>query len=120
MIELPLVVLILFFVVGVACGFIVERWTDDGRRRRALAKAAPVWEVHVGSDGTRDDSIGYVGTGRSVVVSVRKVRRAGQHSKVMQRIEVARVPADGDPGEILTAVDRAQEMAQTLALTGAA
>lgn len=122
MFEIPIgaavLLALMFFALGAMAAQVVGDVTRDGRKRRALAKAIPTWEVHVGSDG-RDLGYGIISTGDSVVVCVRKVRRIGQHFELLQKIEVARVRGDADPDKILTAVDRAQAMVSTLSLTGA-
>lgn len=123
MIEIPLIGLIMVMfvwgLIGFMTGSLVHLATKEGRRRRALNRVTPVWEVHVGSDGT-DYGYGVIGTGHAAIVQVRKVRRAGQHFELLQKIEVARVSGDADPDRIMAAVDRAQLMIQTLTLTGAA
>lgn len=123
MIEVPVVIFIVFLVMFTAVGFLggrtVELTTREGRRKRALSNVTPVWEVHVGSDG-RDYGYGVYSSGEHVVVSVRKVRRAGPHAEQLQKIEVARVRGESDPEEILAAVDQANALVNALALTGAA
>lgn len=122
MIEIPIgaviMLALMFFTLGLLAGRMYDDVSRDARKRRALAKVTPVWEVHVGGDG-RDLGYGIISTGESVIVCVRKVRRAGQHFELLQKIEVARVRGHEDPDKILTAVDRAQAMVSTLALTGA-
>jgi hypothetical protein len=119
MIEVPAIGLIIllatFLMVAFMAGSISRHLTRDGRKRRALNRATAMWEVHIGSDGPS-----YEFLGQSVVITARKVRRAGQHVEVLQRIEVARVRGSKDPEEILTAVDRAQTLVQTMTLTGVA
>ena len=121
MIEIPLLALIFFAVMfgglGWMAGQLTELTTRDGRRKRALAKVTPTWEVHIGSDGT-DYGYGVVGTGHNVVVSARKVRRSGSHFELLQKIEVASVPGDRDPNAILEAVDKSNEMVNVLTLAG--
>jgi hypothetical protein len=123
MIEAPIVALVMFaitlFGLGFMFGDIVRYLTHDGRKRRALNRATSMWEVHIGSDGPSYEFL-EPGLGQSVVITARKVRRAGQHVEVLQRIEVARVRGSKDPEEILTAVDRAQTLVQTMTLTGVA
>lgn len=123
MIEIPIAAAVMLMMclvgVGLLFGRMLDDITRDGRRKRALARVSPTWETHVGSDG-RDYGYGIVGTGDAVIVCVRKVRRAGPHFEVLQKVEVARVRSDADPEKILTAVDRAQALVNTLALTGAA
>lgn len=122
MIEIPIgaaiALSLMWLTLGVFSGRILDAATHDGRRKRALARVSPTWEVHVGSDG-RDLGYGIISTGDSVIVCVRKVRRAGQHFELLQKVEVARVRGHEDPDKILTAVDRAQAMVSTLSLTGA-
>lgn len=117
MIEIPIVILGFMLAMFAALGFLlgrtVELTTREGRRRRALSRVTPIWEVHVGSDGTNYGH-GVVGTGTHVVVSARKVRRSGSHFEPLQRIEIARVRGEHDPDEILAAIDRAQRMVATL------
>lgn len=123
MMEIPIigavVMVTLFFTAGMLLGRMFDDVTRDGRRKRALARVTPTWEVHLGSDG-RDYGYGVVSAGEAMVISVRKVRRAGRHFELLQKVEVARVRGGDDPDKILTAVDRAQAMVSTLALTGAA
>jgi hypothetical protein len=123
MIEVPAVIFIAFLIMFAAIGFLggrtVELTTREGRRERALRSVTPVWEVHVGSDG-RDYGYGVYSSGEHVVVSVRKVCRSGRHFEQIQKIEVARVRGESDPEKILAAVDQANALVNTLALTGAA
>jgi hypothetical protein len=123
MIEVPVIILVAFAVMSTFIGFTFGRTVDlltrDGRRKRVLSRVTPVWEVHVGSNG-RDYGYGIYDTGEYVVVSVRKVRRSGKHFELLQKIEVARVRGESDPDEILRAVDRANALVNTLALTGVA
>jgi hypothetical protein len=123
MIEVPAIGLIIllatFLMVAFMAGNISHHLTRDGRKRRALNRATAMWEVHIGSDGPSYEFL-EPGLGQSVVITARKVRRAGQHVEVLQRIEVARVRGSKDPEEIYTAVERAQTLVQTMTLTGVA
>jgi len=123
MIEIPFVLMIcalaMCAMAGFGLGLHAREMGGDGRRKRALAKVTPVWEVHIGSDG-RDYGYGVYSPGEHVVVSVRKVRRSGRHFEQIQKIEVARVRGESDPEKILAAVDQANALVNTLALTGAA
>lgn len=123
MIEVPIAAAVMLvaaiFAAGMLLGRMFDDVTRDGRRKRVLARVTPVWEVHLGSDG-RDYGYGVISAGEAMVISVRKVRRTGRHFELLQKVEVARVRGGDDPEKILTAVDRAQAMVSTLALTGAA
>lgn len=123
MIEVPIAAAVMLvaaiFAAGMLLGRMFDDVTRDGRRKRALAGVTPVWEVHLGSDG-HDYGYGVISAGEAMVISVRKVRRTGRHFELLQKVEVAWVRGGDDPEKILTAVDRAQAMVSTLALTGAA
>lgn len=122
MIEIPIVILLLFFVLFLAGGFGVgassSRWLTTERRKRALANATPMWEVRLESSGS-DHGYGIVSAGDRAVVIVRKVRRTGDQVKVLQKIEVARVSPE-ESEKLLAAVERGNQMINTLMLTGVA
>jgi hypothetical protein len=118
MIEIPIVALVLFLLSAGGLGAFVGAHPRSAQR--ALDRATPTWEVRIVSDGVHYDHLG-PGLGHSVVVLVRKVRRAKGKVRVLEKIEIARVRAEDDaPERLMAAVDRANAMIAAFTMTGAA